>query len=170
MHNSIYEVFANLFHKHNISINKNKYFYWYCDIIFNAKQRKSLPEVIENHHFIPKSCSNLDETVPLSPKEHYIAHMLMPKFLLDIHKYKMMCAFNLMVNIGHYKPTSRHYNLSKQYRKEVSHITKRKSKPKSKTYPKYLFIHYGWRLGNTKFYLQKQLINSQSHQLPYMPS
>lgn len=97
MNTDIYTIFSNLFTKHSIEHVTNKYFRWYCELIYNAKSR-SIPEgYTEKHHFIPRSIGDLDDTVHLTAKEHLVSHHLLPKFLTGEEKMKMSFAFHRMV-------------------------------------------------------------------------
>ena len=76
----------------------NKYKKWYDSIIDRAKNRV-LSCYVERHHIIPKSCggsNDKDNLVPLTAREHYIVHMLLPYFTIGQIKHKMLNAFLLM--------------------------------------------------------------------------
>src|SRR4051812_31227304 len=91
--------------------NNNKYYQWYFVLIDKAKSRQDLIEHTETHHIVPKSIggSNDEENlVELTPREHFVAHLLLPKILKSVaHQNKMYCALN------HFKKffTSRQYSL-----------------------------------------------------------
>ena len=76
----------------------NKYFIWYFNIITNAQSRLS-PDNVEKHHIIPKSIggsNSNDNLVKLTPREHFICHILLTKFTEGINKRKMVYASNRM--------------------------------------------------------------------------
>jgi len=81
--------------------SNNKYYKWYFNLIVKAEKRnwdrKSSPVYVEKHHIVPKSIIKNDETVYLTAREHFICHMLLPKFLKGIHKRKMMLALHRLV-------------------------------------------------------------------------
>lgn len=66
---------------------ENKYKIWYFNIIKKAKTRDlDDSNVFERHHIIPKSIggdNSDDNLVKLFPREHFVCHCLLPKFLLD---------------------------------------------------------------------------------------
>lgn len=74
----------------------NKYKKWYDQIIANARSNPRCGYV-EIHHIIPRSMGGGNEPenlVPLSAREHYIVHSLLPRFVTSTqHKAKMWCAF-----------------------------------------------------------------------------
>lgn len=84
----------------------NKYTTWYNHIITSAKNksriklRKNNPkyQYFEKHHIIPRSLNGTNDSenlVLLTPKEHYVCHLLLTKMCISkIHKNKMLYAFN----------------------------------------------------------------------------
>ena len=74
----------------------NKYCKWYFNIIDNALARgwtkKTSKVYVESHHIIPKSILKNNDTVILTAREHFICHLLLPKFLEGQYKYKMLTA------------------------------------------------------------------------------
>ena len=67
----------------------------YENLIDKAKNRKELLEIRERHHIVPKSLggsNKRDNIVLLSPREHFIAHLLLSRF----GGYKMKRALFLM--------------------------------------------------------------------------
>lgn len=80
----------------------NKYSRWYNLLIENAKHRSIYDDVYcEMHHIIPKSCggSNKRENlVKLLPREHFLAHWLLTKCMIDSnHTNKMKFALQRMM-------------------------------------------------------------------------
>lgn len=78
----------------------NKYSKWYDNIIENAKSRH-LTEGFERHHIIPKSLggSNLLQNIArLTPREHFVCHMLLTKMVQGEHKAKMVNAALRLAN------------------------------------------------------------------------
>ena len=76
----------------------NKYKKWYDSIIDRAKNRV-LSCYVEKHHIIPKSCggsNDKDNLVPLTAREHYIVHMLLPFCVIKKYKLKMIKGFMYM--------------------------------------------------------------------------
>lgn len=75
----------------------------YKKIIKRAKERNNLRiDNLELHHIIPRSLGgddSLENLVLLTPREHYLAHYLLYKFLTGESKEKMASAFLFMSNI-----------------------------------------------------------------------
>lgn len=82
----------------------NKYSRWYFGIIQNAKNSNRLKgdHYFESHHIIPKSFGGTNQKtnlVLLTPREHFLCHLLLPKMLHDPIKIgKMVYAFFRMKN------------------------------------------------------------------------
>jgi hypothetical protein len=104
---------------------RNKYTKWYNSIIENAKKqdrikyRRTNPNFVyyEKHHIIPKSLGGVEEVL-LTAKEHYICHLLLPKMVPNIHKYKMINALIKMTYSKSNKQeryTSRSYNVVRAF-------------------------------------------------------
>jgi len=76
----------------------NKYCRWYFNIIDKALARgwtkKTSPVYVESHHIIPQSILKNNDTVILSAREHFICHLLLPKFLEGQYKRKMVLALH----------------------------------------------------------------------------
>jgi hypothetical protein len=90
----------------------NKYRVWYYRIIeqASAEQRSRKNMSLERHHIIPKSCggSNLPTNlVMLTPREHFVCHLLLVKMVNGRDVYKMVAA---LVRFGK-KISSHEYNL-----------------------------------------------------------
>ena len=80
---------------------ENKYKTWHDNIISKAKLRTE-ERIYEIHHIIPKCLKGSNDKsnlVKLTPKEHYIVHMLLCKFTKGYARHKMIFAFNPMANI-----------------------------------------------------------------------
>lgn len=103
----------------------NKYTSIYYSIInrsFGENRKRSDDRIYEEHHIIPKSCGGLDDRsnlILLTPKEHYVCHMLLPKMVRSrLHYEKMMYALWCMVNgNGHtsrYSPSGKTYHRIKE--------------------------------------------------------
>lgn len=79
--------------------NLSKYTRWYYSIITFAlaSNRIKGSEYYESHHIIPKSLggnNNKSNLVLLTPREHYLCHLLLPKMtILPINSSKMAYAF-----------------------------------------------------------------------------
>ena len=98
----------------------NKYQIWYYKIINFAKCRKQIPEIIERHHIIPKSLggdNSRENLVLLSPREHFICHLLLPKFTTGESRSKMCYATWALSNkkkSANLKITGRQYEIIKR--------------------------------------------------------
>lgn len=80
----------------------NKYCLWYYTIIQQAQSRTSIPEVIEKHHIIPKSLGGTNDSsnlVSLTPREHYICHLLLTKMCEGKARQKMIYALWAIMNL-----------------------------------------------------------------------
>ncbi len=103
---------------------KNKYTKTYYNIISNAQSQnriKSKSKYFENHHIIPSSLDGLDHSnnlILLTPREHYIVHLLLTKMVEGNAKHKMMFALSMLSNIknigeGRYTPSSKLYEYAR---------------------------------------------------------
>jgi hypothetical protein len=75
---------------------ENKYYRWYMSIVTSNKIRIG---AIETHHIIPKSMGGSNaktNLVKLSPREHYICHLLLTKCVDKKFRVKMVKACYLM--------------------------------------------------------------------------
>lgn len=90
----------------------NKYSLWYFNIIDVAKSR-NLQTSIEKHHIIPKSLggdNSPSNIANLTPREHFICHLLLTKFTTGKERIKMLYAFNRMhYGKNRYISNSKHY-------------------------------------------------------------
>lgn len=78
----------------------NKYYKWYNKIIDKASSRTSLI-IKEKHHIIPRSLggdNSKSNLVNLTPKEHYVCHLLLTKFTVGDAKRKMSYALHRLTN------------------------------------------------------------------------
>lgn len=74
----------------------NKYTRWYYSIVSNATSRITVGYT-EKHHIIPKSCSgsnSKENLVKLTPKEHFICHLLLTKMVNGHNRHLMIYAFH----------------------------------------------------------------------------
>lgn len=101
---------------------QNKYTKCYNTIINRAKSRPLLPkDLTEKHHIVPKSLggsNNEDNLVPLTLREHFICHLLLPKMTTGNFRNKMVYAAWRMCHSGKnknnaYNITSRAYDAIK---------------------------------------------------------
>jgi len=77
----------------------NKYKVWHDNIIAKGKNRV-LTGYQEKHHIIPKSLggsNSKDNLVALTPKEHFIIHILLCKFTVGKSRLKMLNALHAMM-------------------------------------------------------------------------
>src|SRR5271167_3766950 len=97
---------------------ENKYTRWYRSIVSRAQAEVNRPEGrYENHHILPHSMGGSSEPlnlVMLTPRSHFILHLLLTKMTVGKDRSKMVMAFNLMVNntnkrLGRVKVTNRKY-------------------------------------------------------------
>jgi hypothetical protein len=115
----------------------NKYYNYYYNIINNAKSRTfGDGEYFEKHHILPRSMggdNSNNNIVKLTPREHFICHLLLPKMTTGLYRYKMVHAIWQMSICDHngkrYKPSSRVYEILKKQRREVLKSIRGKSHP-----------------------------------------
>jgi hypothetical protein len=104
----------------------NKYTTWYNSIINKAKDR-TINGYTEKHHIIPSSLGGSNDTdnlVKLTPREHFVCHLLLTKMTTGNARYKMNFALYMMANIknigeGRYIPNSTMYDLARRLYKET---------------------------------------------------
>jgi len=75
----------------------NKYQKWYDSLILKAQSeiRSKKNSYYERHHILPRSMGGTDDPtnlVLLTAREHYIAHLLLVRFVSGHSKYKMVAA------------------------------------------------------------------------------
>ena len=109
---------VNIDTKASIMYLHNKYTKWYYSIIAHAKLKVNQLGYTELHHIIPKSLggsNTLDNVVRLTPKEHYICHLLLTKMVIGIARRKMWYAsYMMMKGTGRFKPSARMYEYARQ--------------------------------------------------------
>ena len=97
---------------------QNKYTIIYYKITDRAKSRV-LDEYTEKHHIIPKSIggdNSKDNLVRLTPREHFICHLLLTKMTTGLNKRKMTFAlWNICNGRDHSKKRLRYKITSRQY-------------------------------------------------------
>ena len=119
-----------------ISLN-NKYYIWYVNLVSKALvNNNNTKHKFEKHHIIPKSFKDIDISVinskfnfvNLTPKEHFIAHLLLTKvFVSPIHSKKMNWAFFQLKLSNKYQQrynNSRLYNIIKKQPRNFTIIYK----------------------------------------------
>ena len=83
----------------------NKYSVWYFALMEKASargwERKTSSDYVEGHHVVPRSISGdtmrTGEIVFLTAREHFIAHLLLPKMLSGKQKQKMQIALHRLI-------------------------------------------------------------------------
>lgn len=93
----------------------NKYTNYYFNIIKNSKKIE-LNEYFERHHIIPKSLGGKNDftnIVKLSPRTHFICHLLLTKMTEGKDRSKMIHAANLLAQTRNVKINSRIYSTLK---------------------------------------------------------
>ena len=128
----------------------SKYELIYYQIIERSKSRIT-PKTIEKHHIIPRCLGGSNDATNialLTPREHFVCHLLLTKMFTGEHRKKMIFAFIMMRNGARrknqserYVPSSRLYQFLKQESKDllssriVSEETRRKISEKAKLRP-----------------------------------
>jgi len=121
-------------YEHNGAFLTNKYTTWYYNIIELAIKKRKVPvdgEYYESHHILPKSIfpkykSNKSNLVYLTPKEHFICHLLLTKMTYGRNRYKMSKALTMLMHIkqigdrSKYSINSRWYD----YQRRLAHTVK----------------------------------------------
>jgi hypothetical protein len=112
--------------------NDSKYTKCYYSIINRAKSReKEQGRYYEHHHIIPKSMGGNDSSnnlVALTPREHFICHLLLLRMTAGQNRYKMTYALIRMAHRpkNNYKITARTFEQIKNLPRKHSAETKRK--------------------------------------------
>ena len=104
----------------------NKYTRWYFSIVDRAKIIPNLG-MTEKHHIIPRSLggdNSKRNIVRLTPKQHFICHLLLTRMTYGLAKQKMVLAIHLMqyptINQTRTrKLTSSSFNRLRQERSEI---------------------------------------------------
>ena len=96
-------------------IKQNKYKKWYDLIIERCEKRKIEKDgIYEKHHIVPRSLGGGDENENicfLTPREHFICHLLLSKIYIGIEREKMIWALHRMSFSGKYKINSKTYEV-----------------------------------------------------------
>ena len=108
----------------------NKYSVWYFALMEKASnrgwERKTSSDYIEGHHVVPRSISGdtmrTGEIVFLTAREHFIAHLLLPKMLSGKQKQKMQLALHRLTtgNGKNYCKSSHLYESIKKQHAEAA--------------------------------------------------
>lgn len=102
---------------------QNKYTSWYNNIIQRAQSRVLSADIYtEKHHVIPKSLGGSNaksNIVCITPREHFICHLLLTKMTTGNNLFKMKHAVSMLMNAknignGRYIPSSRLYEYVKK--------------------------------------------------------
>lgn len=104
----------------------NKYTNWYNSLI-NKAQNRIVLGYAEKHHIIPSALGGTNEKdniVKLTPREHFICHLLLTKMTTGNARYKMNFALHMLSNTkniggGRYIPNGRMYDLARRLYKEA---------------------------------------------------
>lgn len=101
---------------------ENKYYKWYVNLIKSAVTRQ-LSGYTETHHITPRSMggdNSSSNLVKLTAREHYIAHLLLPKIVeSQEHKHKMQFALHRLI-YGNKLITVKSSKLYETIKKELS--------------------------------------------------
>lgn len=135
------------YHDFTSTFLDNKYTRWYLSIITKALQenRKRFRRgsknfrYFEHHHIIPKSIKpefkNLKDHpwngVLLTPKEHFVCHLLLTKMLSGESKNKMTYALWGMTNQSNSVQERFHSNLYERYKEKVQEALSHERKGKT---------------------------------------
>jgi hypothetical protein len=110
---------------------QNRYMRWYINIVEFAQTRPDPTTFTEKHHIYPKSFGGTNDhsnLVKLTPREHFVCHWLMTKFVEGVAMDKMRWALWFM---HHGRKTNQRAELVKSsWRYEVSRLAAHKAKCK----------------------------------------
>lgn len=114
---------------------ENKYTKIYRSIVENSQSKNRIKgkEYYENHHIIPKSIggsNTKDNLVLLTPREHFICHLILTKITINNDRAKMIYALRRLAN-SNIKLNARQYDTVRKL-----HISILKSTPKSESHKK----------------------------------
>jgi hypothetical protein len=107
---------------------QNKYTKWYNNIILQSQKRIAISSHTEKHHIIPRSLggNNSKKNIAvLTPKEHFLCHLLLTKMVAGQAQFKMLKALTMMMGVknigkGRYIANSRWYAYAReQNRKNI---------------------------------------------------
>jgi len=76
---------------------ESKYSKWYFELMTSRPVREDT--YLEKHHIIPKCVGGSDDEenlILLTPREHFIAHLLLTKMYEGEARHKLLYAFNMM--------------------------------------------------------------------------
>jgi len=99
---------------------ENKYYKWYFMIVnYRLTNPINTDVYFEKHHIIPKSLGGNNKKtniVKLTPREHFVCHLLLLKMTTGVDKVKMSYALRMMSTIKNdlqqrYKISSRMYDM-----------------------------------------------------------
>ena len=105
----------------------------YQQIIEKFRSQPVNNEYVEEHHIVPRSLGGSDEPsnlICLSPRVHFICHVLLVKMHVGDARTKMLYAYNMMSNFKKY-PTSHQYA---SIRSSVSNLLSRTAQKRNKEY------------------------------------
>lgn len=101
--------------------NDTKYAKTYLRLMDKAKANPPEDGYVERHHVQPKSLggsNDKENIVKLKAREHFVAHLLLPKAVADVsHSKKMASALNRMLSDRYgnrYTPTSKLYDVARK--------------------------------------------------------
>jgi hypothetical protein len=105
---------------------QNKYTKWSKNIILQAQNRVALTSYTEKHHIVPRSMggnSSKKNIAVLTPKEHFICHLLLTKMVVGQQQFKMIKALTMMIGVknigkGRYIANSRWYAYAREQNKQ----------------------------------------------------
>jgi len=133
----------------------NKYTKWYYILVEHRKKFPMLKNK-EKHHIIPKSLGGTNDVsnlVRLSPREHFICHLLLTKMLTGENKKKMIYAFWRICNCKKYSINSRLYEKARNAHSIL--VSERKKGVKRKPFSD------EWRKNMSLAHVGKKIILSQ---------
>ncbi len=145
-------------------LENNKYFIWYRDLC-NSRQKLNRTKsecYYEEHHIMPRSLGGTDDRenlVLLTPREHYIAHLLLTKFTYGKSKVKMNHALWRMACCNGIIINSRLYQTLKESISQE--LSERNSSIRSHTFSGWYITPFG------KFISSRQASESIKNKLSY---
>lgn len=147
----------------------SKYYKWYVNLII-SRQNLNRDCIVEYHHIFPRCLCITQEAkdklniVALTPREHFIAHLLLSRIATcEQFKRSMNNAYYMMANVNNLKYNSILYEKSKlEARKNISRKLKGlESKLKGKSYEEIHGYHKAQELKKhkSKMFKDRQFTN-----------
>ena len=131
---------------------QNKYTSTYLRIISNAATRVA-PHQCEAHHILPRSLGGANDPlnlVLLTPREHYICHLLLTKMTTGEDRQRMVFAVVMMTHTRNIKFNGRLYEALKKQRSATLSLRKKGRKFKDMSDAEQRALEKAWSANRGK--------------------